>query len=77
MQVLEHTGFPVEPKLELRQDCEVVLTIDKWQIMPRSYHFLPPDLAEDQPTVDLPIEDQPPLAVPTEELRFQHPQLQL
>ena len=31
-QVLEHIGFPVEPRLERHQYCEVVLTVDKWQI---------------------------------------------
>ena len=32
-----------------------------------SYHLPPPDLAEDQPAVDLPTEDQPPPTVPIEE----------
>ena len=35
--------------------------------MPRSYHLPPLDLAEDQPSIDLPTEDQPPLTVPIEE----------
>ena len=55
-QVLEHIGFPLEPRLERCRDCDTVLTVDKWQIMPHSYHLPPPDPAEDQPTVDLPIE---------------------
>ena len=55
-QVLEHIGFPVEPRLERYQDCDVILTVDRWKIMPRSYHLPPPDLAEDQPAVDLPTE---------------------
>ena len=59
-QVLEHIDFPIEPRLERRRDCEVVLTVDRWQIMPHSYHLPPQDPAEDQPVVDLPIEEQPP-----------------
>ena len=44
-QVLEHISFSVEPRLECHRDCEAVLTVDKWQIIPRSYHLPPPDLA--------------------------------
>ena len=58
-QVLEHIGFHAEPRIKHRRDCEVVLTIDRWQIMPRSYHLSPPNPAEDQPTIDLPIEERP------------------
>ena len=47
-QVLEHIGFPVEPRLECRHDCEAILTIDRWHIMPRSYGLPPPGPAEDQ-----------------------------
>ena len=46
-QVLEHIGFLDEPRIKSRQDCEAVLTVDRWQIMPCSYHLPPPDLAED------------------------------
>ena len=35
--------------------------------MPRSYHLPPPDLAEDQPAVDIPPEDQPPTVEHIEE----------
>ena len=35
--------------------------------MPRSYHLLPPDLAEDQSAVDLSTEEQPAPTVHTEE----------
>ena len=61
-QVLEHIGFPTEPKLERRRDCEAILTVDRWQIMPRSYHFWPLGPTEDQPAVDIPTEEQPPTA---------------
>ena len=29
-QVLEHIGFPAEPRLERRHGCEVTLTVDRW-----------------------------------------------
>ena len=38
-QVLEHIGFPDEPRIERLRDCEAVLTIDRWKILPRSYHL--------------------------------------
>ena len=56
-KVLEHVGFLDEPRLEFRRDCEAVLTVDRWQIMPYSYHLPPPDQAEDQPIVYLPTEE--------------------
>ena len=40
-QVLEHMGFPVEPRLERRQRCEAILTVERWQSLPRA-HNLPP-----------------------------------
>ena len=55
-QVLEHIGFPDEPRLESRRDCEASLTIDWWQLMPRSF----PIPAEDQPVANIPVEEQPP-----------------
>ena len=48
-QVLEHIGFPEKPRLERRRDYEVILTVDRWHTMPRSYHLPPPDPVEDQP----------------------------
>ena len=56
-QVLEHIGFPDEPRLEHRRDCEVILTIDRWQLMPCSFHLPPPGPAEDQPAVDIPAKE--------------------
>ena len=44
-QVLEHIDFLVEPRLEHRRDCEVVLTVDRWQTEPRSFHLPPLELA--------------------------------
>ena len=66
-QVLEHLGFPVEPRLEHRQDCESTFTVKKWQSMPGTPHLPLQDLVEDQPANDYPTEDQPPPVVPTQE----------
>ena len=59
-QVLEHIGFPDEPRLERHHDCEAILTVDQWQLMPRSFHLSPPGTAEDQPAADILTEEQPP-----------------
>ena len=48
-------------------DRESIVTVDRWHIMPRSYHLPPPDPDEDQPVADLPTEEQPPPAMHTEE----------
>ena len=40
-QVLEHIGFPKEPRLERRRDYEAILTADQWHTIPRSYHLFP------------------------------------
>ena len=66
-QVLEHIGFPEEPRLERRRDYEAILTVDQWHTMALSYHLSPPDPAEDQPAADIPPEDQPPTAEHVEE----------
>ena len=66
-QVLEHIGFLAKLMLERCRDCEAILTVDRWQIMPSSYHLPPSELAEDQPAADLPTEEQPPPAVHTKE----------
>ena len=65
-QVLEHIDFPDEPRLECRRDCEVIFTVDRCHLMPRSYHLQSLGLAEDQPATDIPTEEQPP---PVEHIR--------
>ena len=66
-QVLEHIGFPEEPRLERRRDCKAILTVDRWHTMPRSYHLPHPNLAKDQLTANIPPEDQPPTTEHIEE----------
>ena len=55
-QVLEHMGFPNEPRLERRRDSAASLTVDQWWLMPSSV----PLQAEDQPAADIPAKEQPP-----------------
>ena len=56
-QVLDHLGFPDEPRLERRCDFEASITVDRWRLMPRSI----PLLTEDQPVADIPAKEQLPL----------------
>ena len=66
-QVLEHIGFPAEPRLELRCGCEATLTIDRWRARPRAFHLPPPGLDEDEPVDDSPRGDLSPKAEHTGE----------
>ena len=45
-QILEHLGFPEEPRLERRRACQDILTIDRWPRPPRTHHLSPHDGAE-------------------------------
>ena len=54
--VLEHLGFPAEPRMEPHRDCKEVLTIDRWPRLPRAQHLPPHDVAENI-AVDHPAED--------------------
>ena len=56
-QVLEHIGFPIEPRLERRCGCEATLTIDRWRARPRAFHLPPPGSDEDELTDDSPRRD--------------------
>ena len=44
-QVLEHIGFPVEPRLERRRDREAIFTVDRWRTRPHAFHLPPPEPA--------------------------------
>ena len=66
-QVLEHIGFPAEPRLERHHDREAILIVDLWWTRPHSFHLPPPELAEDQPAANLPVEEQLTPTVHTEE----------
>ena len=45
-QILEHLGFPEEPRLERRRVCQDILSIDRWPRLPRPHHLSPHDGAE-------------------------------
>ena len=66
-QVLEHIGFPVEPRLELRRCCEATLAIDRWRARPQAFHLPSPGSDEDEPTDDSPRGDLSPIAEHTGE----------
>ena len=53
-QVLEHIGFPAEPRIERRFGYEATLTIDRWRARPRAFHLPPSGSDEDEPDDDGP-----------------------
>ena len=60
-QVLEHMGFPEEPRLEMRVRCPLVMSVEWVMTMPVSFHLRPQDQeevpgqeAEDAHTDDIP-----------------------
>ena len=61
-QVLEHIGFPAEPRIERRSGCEATLTIDRWQARPRAFHLPSSGSGEDESVDDSPRGDLSPIA---------------
>ena len=55
-QILEHLGFPEEPRLECRRVCQDILTIDRWPRLPRTQHLSPHDISKDI-AANHPVED--------------------
>ena len=60
-QVLEHMGFPEEPRIEMRVRCSLVMSVERVMTMPVSFHLRPQDQeevpgqeAEDHHTYDMP-----------------------
>ena len=45
-QVLEHMGFPEEPRLEMRVRCPLVMSVERVMTMPVSFHLRPQDQEE-------------------------------
>ena len=56
-QVLEHIGFPAEPRIERRHGYETILTVERWRARPRAFHLPPPGLDESEPDDDSPRRD--------------------
>ena len=59
--VLEHLGFPAEPRIEMRVRCPLVVSVERVMTMPVSFHIRPQDQeevpgqeAEDHHTDDMP-----------------------
>ena len=44
--VLEHLGFPAEPRIEMRARCPLVVLVDRVMTMPVSFHIRPQDQEE-------------------------------
>ena len=44
--VLEHMGFPAEPRIEMRARCPLVVSVDRVMTMPVSFHIRPQDQEE-------------------------------
>ena len=60
-QVLEHMGFPEEPRIEMRVRCPLVLSVERVMTMPVSFHLrqqdqeeVPDQVAEDSHRDDMP-----------------------
>ena len=66
-QILEHIGFPAEPRLERRRGCEATLTVNRWRARPRAFHLPPPRLDEDELADDSPRGDLSPITEHTGE----------
>ena len=58
-QVLEHIGFPTEPRIECWKICDVVMTLDRARSVPHYFHLQPSDDVEDDLAEDLPTVEQP------------------
>ena len=60
-QVLEHMGFPAEPRIEMRVRCPLVMSVERVMTMPVSFHLrqqdqeeIPDQVAEDSHKDDIP-----------------------
>ena len=58
-QVLEHLGFPEEPRIERRQICPQILSRERALSMPLSFLLHPQEEVEDDFAEDLPRGEQP------------------
>ena len=58
-QVLEHLGFPEEPRIERRQSCPQILSRERTLFMPLSFLLHPQEEVEDDFAEDLPRGEQP------------------
>ena len=60
-QVLEHMGFPAEPRIEMRVRCPLVLSVERVMTMPVSFHLRRQDQEEvpGQVAEDFHIDDVP------------------
>ena len=64
--VLEHLGFPEEPRIERRQSCAMIVSHERILSMPRSFHIHQQEDLVDDYAKDLPKDEQPVLVVEVE-----------
>ena len=57
--VLEHLGFPEEPRIECRQSCATIISHERTLSMSRSFLFRQQEDVEDDYAEDLPRDEQP------------------
>ena len=57
-QVLEHLGFPEEPRIEMRVRCPLVLSMERVMAMPVSFILQPQD-QEEVPAHELEVQRSP------------------
>ena len=57
--VLEHLGFPEEPRIERRQSCPVIVSLKQTLSMPLSFLFHQQEDVVDDYAEDLPMVEQP------------------
>ena len=62
--VLEHLGFPEEPRIERRQSCAMIVSHERTLSMQRSFLFRQQEDAVDDYEEDLPRDEQPVPASP-------------
>ena len=64
--VLEHLGFPEEPRIERRQSCPMIVSYERTLSMPLSFLFHQQEDVVDDYGEDLPRDEQPVLVVEVE-----------
>ena len=64
--VLEHLGFPEEPRIECRQSCAMIIAHERTLSMPHSFLFRQQEDVEDDNAENLPRDEQPVLVVEVE-----------
>ena len=83
-QVLEHMGFPAEPRIEMRVRCPLVMSVERVMTMPVSFHLrqqdqeeIPDQVAEDSHRDDIPAPEPEIQRSPTPQMSPPSPPLHM